>query len=369
MSQKSTAAPTSGDKPNHRAENAQKKVKLGDHAIDTMLSASPHYPEHLHEPVRWLAGYVREKCSGQLAVLEANCKRLGLTTGVDKSYFTKVLNGTYFKVDDKGRRSGSIDNFLATVEALKGDALAATRAGRVPFITTTTSQMIFDYCDLKRWPDTVCKFGLIVGATGMQKTASLRRYTELNNHGMTVMLESPHNGSLTGFLRDLAGRYSEAKSYVGSKLVADIYENVNERKTIIVENVQRMYDRRGEWNQPIFNFLQKLQDDRGCTILMSCTVDFLRDFQTGKGKGYFEQFEGRCGGERNFLVLPEYPPRADVRVIAETFGLVDADAALPALEKLVRQRGRIRLLFDALQQGARLAAAEGCELTLDHLNI
>lgn len=358
-------------KPNYRAMNSRKQVKFSDHSIDAMLLEATDYPAEVHEPIRWLAGYCREKCNSKLDVLEAQCRRLGLNTSVSKTYFTKVLNGSYWAIDPKtGKRLGSIDNFLQTIEALKGDDLAATRAGRVPFIMTPTAQMIFDYIDMKRLPDTVCKFGLIVGATGMQKTATLKHYVMNNNHGATVMIESPHNGSLTVFLRDLAMRYSDAKSYVGSKLIANIYENVNARKTIIVENVQRLYDDRKGWNQPVFNFLQKLQDDTGCTIILTCTVDFMRTFRAGRDKGYFEQFEGRCGGARNFLILDEYPARSDVRMIAETFGLQDIDAALPSLEKHCRNEGgRIRLLFDALQQGARLANAEESPLTLEHLEL
>ncbi|HSV73192.1 MAG TPA: hypothetical protein VLH79_05480, partial [Chthonomonadales bacterium] len=108
-----------------------------------------------------------------------------------------------------------------------------------------------------------------------------------------------------------------------------------------------------------------LQDDTNCTVILICVPEFELTLSRGLDKGYFEQFEGRVGGRSEFLVLPEFPPREDVEAIAEAFHLRDAERHLAELEKIARARGRVRILFNALQKATRIA--DGKPLTMRHV--
>ncbi len=81
-------------------------------------------------------------------------------------------------------------------------------------------------------------------------------------------------------------------------------------------------------------------------------------------QGYFEQFEGRAGGRRNFLVLPEYPPEEDVLAFAQAFKLQHADKHLPYLVKIAQEPGRVRSLLEDLQAAKVAAEGEGKALTI-----
>ncbi|MGZ0657066.1 AAA family ATPase [Coraliomargarita sp. W4R72] len=341
-----------------------RKVLLNDDQIEPKLI---EYPEEIHDSIRWLAAFTRDVCNRDIRTLEAHCKKLGLNRSSSTTYFTKVLNFTYpFSTGG----AAALDNFIQTIDILKGDRAAAVQSGRVPFIETTTYQRIRDYIDTRRMPDSVCKFGLIVGATGTQKTASTKHYQSVNNHGKVVHIESPERPSINELVTDLASRYGAARSLNKSRKMLRIRESVNENRTIICENIQRLYVEGKGWQQPVFNYFQKLQDDTGCTVIFTCTTDFLTTFsEEVESKGYFEQFEGRCGGSDEFLVLDDYPPATDVKQIAKAFGFQDIDSELKQLSSLAHRRGRVRVLFKKLQDGARLANSLGEPLNINHLAI
>ncbi|MHB8520704.1 MAG: AAA family ATPase [Limisphaerales bacterium] len=340
--------------------NAPLTIRLESSWLDAVAAT---YPEEIREDFIWLGSYLRDRCSRNVDVLEAQLKKLGIETTAGT--LSRIVRGKMF--DEDNTPIMRVKTFHRLVEVLRRDERLSLMAGKVGFIDTPTSTLIHDYIDIRRAPETVCKFGLIVGATGSQKTASCKEYILRNNHGTCVHLESPDTPSLRKFHTDLAERFGISIWATSENKRLKILENVNDRKTIIIDNIQRLYKPRQGWNQPVFNFLQKLQDDTGCTIILLAVPEFEMSLRAGMDKGYFEQFEGRCGGADEFLVLPEWPTREDVLAIAEAFKLQDAEQHADELEKLGHARGRIRILFNALQKAKRLAESTKRPLTIKHV--
>ena len=77
------------------------------------------------------------------------------------------------------------------IEKLRAGVQLASRVGKMPFIETGTYRRIRDKFDAVRVPGAVCKFAVIIGPTGGQKTESAKYYCDLNNHGKCVHLEAP----------------------------------------------------------------------------------------------------------------------------------------------------------------------------------
>lgn len=342
------------------------QLRLDDASIEV---TSSRMPATVQPHVIWLASYVREKCNRKLEVLEDRVAKLGFKT--TSSTFYKIFVGKYFIVETKGKNAGkflgNVDNFVQIVDALRRDDRISTMAGRVPFIETDTWREISSYIDTKRAPDQVCKFGMIVGYTGSQKSACFKEYRLRNNHGVTVHLEAPYRGTMTQFITDLGECYGCSIWSSQQIKLTKIKESVNVRKCIIVDNVQRLYSSKTGGDQAVFNYLQKLQDDTGCTVILSFTPEFLRTLEESLSKGYFEQFIGRAGGKSEILVLPDHMPRSDVRQVAEAFGLANVGANIVELERISREPGRVRILFNALQKAKRLADSQGEALTIDHV--
>lgn len=338
--------------------NQDQSLQLEVSKVEALTS---HYPTDIREHARWLAGFLRERCSRNVTALCALVRKRGWDT--HETTFSKILRGKLF--DEAGQPCIKLKTFTQIIAALRQEDQLAQLAGRVPFIETSTWDDVRNYIDFKRAPDTVCKFGLIIGATGTQKSACCKQYVLLNNHGICAHIESPETPTMGKFITKLGRAYGVSEFHNLEKKRERIIESVNDRSTIIVDNIQRMYkDRRG-WDQPIFNYLQQLQDDTNCTVILVCVPEFELTLSRGIDKGYFEQFEGRVGGQSEFLVIPDTIPSEDVLAIAEAFRLVDAEKYLGELEAISRRRGKIRILFNALQKAARVSG-EG-KLTMKHV--
>ena len=334
----------------------------------TLEQRALHLPEAMREPFIWLGSYCREECSRDVDILHKQFAELGINH--DKTTWSKILRGMW-QQDAHGNPTPAPclaeEKFLKAVNALRSDARIKELGGRIPFVMTPTAQRGFAAIDMVRSPDRVNKFLIIIGETGSQKTAMTTEYQRRNNHGAVVRVEAPETPSMTQFMTDLAKCYgfNAQDGYLRKKNY--VLGAVNSKKTIIVENIQRLYDSRNGDKQPIFSFLQKLQEDTGCTIVLTLTPTFERTLLAGLQRGFFEQFEGRAGGRKNFLRLPEYPGEDDVLAIAKAFGLQDAAKHVAELVKIARQPGRIRILFGVLQDAKIEAEAAKEKLTISHV--
>jgi len=343
--------------------------------IATVEKRISHYPEELREPVLWLATYVAQECGREIDILAARAKDLNFD--MDKTTWSKVLRGRWNRRVVGGPGGTRFEplttpivkltRLLAAIAALRRDQQLKERAGKVPFVKTSRAEVIWNFIDELRAEDRVNKFGIIVGRTGTEKSASTLEYCRLNNHLTCIHQEAPAKPSYSQFIADLAAKYNGSRQSSWGRMINKIIESVNAKRTIILENVQRLYVEKAEANQPVFNFLQKLQDETRCTIIMTITPVFAETLTRKLANGYFEQFIGRAGGTGEFLRLPDYATEEDVLLIAKSFGLQRADHCLEYLVKISREPGLIRILFGALQKAKIAAESEKAKLTVDHI--
>lgn len=332
----------------------------------TLTKRALHLPESMRLGFAWLGAYLREDCMRDIDILASRMKDAGVNH--DKTTWSRVLRGRWDR-DGFGNPTPPIiseEKFLRAVDLLRKHEERRQMAGRVPFVPTSTAKTVLNLIELKRAPEMVCKFGVVVGETGSGKTATFIEYRRQYPTSVAV-IEAPAMPTMTMFLSDLAASYGCSRVLSYSRKISAITLAVDRSKVIIVDNVQRLFQPKMEGNQPIFNFLQKLQEDSGCTIILSFTPTFERTFTEGTSRGYFEQFEGRAGGRRNFLRLPPYPPESDVVQIAEAFGIRDAAEHVEYLVRISREPGRIRRLFDDLQAARRKAEREKKALCIEHV--
>lgn len=340
-------------------------VRWTDRELDVIAQ---QYPEEMREPFMWLGWYGREECGRDLDVLVARARELGIPH--DKTTWSRILRGRWNR-DAEGQEMPSpiisLAKFLKAVATLRDDHRVREMAGRVPFIMTPTAQQIWSFVDVRRAAERINRFGVVVGFTGSQKTATFKEYCRRHNHGLCVWMEAPENGSQAEFLSWLGTKYGGDHRESMQRAKVRVFSTVKNRHTIIVDNAQAMYRPERDFNQPVFSLLRRLQDEKQCTIILSITPEFHQKLQTQMLMGYFEQFEGRAGGRRNFLVLPAYPPAEDVLAVAKAFGLREAERHLEELVKIAHEPGRIRILFEDLQEAKRLAEAQGKALTIGHV--
>ncbi|MDR3405150.1 MAG: ATP-binding protein [Chthoniobacter sp.] len=355
--------------PSATTLRTQNDMRLDDATVAEKIA---NYPPEIIEPVRWLAGYIRERCAGRLDLLVDHVKELGFS-GKSKNYFYLVLTGRYFKPD------GSVANLAQIIDKLRAGVVLSQRAGKMPFIPTGTYRSIADLLDTRRAPGAVCKWAVIIGPTGAQKTESAKHYCELENakrFNSCIHTEAPEGVTLGSLLADLARRFGNSAWANANIQKGHIRASVNDRTLLLVDNAQRMYVPKASGQQPIFSFLQKLQDDSNCAVALMFAKDRANFLTRGEDNEFFEQIEGRAGGQKQFLTLDDFTPREDLIEIATAYELegdltANHSPEIAYLEKLSMERGRVRILFDALyrarMEADRLSKAENRKvaLTLD----
>lgn len=315
-------------------------------------------PENLREDYIYLKSFARDQCAKDLDLLAQRMLQLGLDT--DRTTWAKILRGR-MTIDTHGRDRPhpvmSFEKFSEVVTALRNNVRVESLQGRVGWIETSQTKRQFDYYRLKWNRSTVNKFGIISGPTGSGKSAAGNEFQRQNNHGLCVKVEAPEGGGLMELVTQIGIRYGiGAKRNYGSKKTA-IFSTVTARNMIIIDNAQELWVAGGGADQPKFSFLRRLQDETGCTIILLITPMFERTVRDQMLQGYFEQFIGRTGGIKNWLRLADYPPEEDCLAIANAMGLKDAASHAKKLTAIAREPGRIRQLFEDLQQGKRLATA------------
>jgi hypothetical protein len=343
------------------AQTAQKSSFLNKSQADLERSIA-HYPETAREATIWAQGFCREECKGNIQLFRSISEKLGFK--YSQSYFYNILYGHYFKTkkstDGKTRIDGNVGAWLEIVEALRKHDQTNTAAGKLGFIETPTYRCIYNFITERRARGAACKWGGITGPTGAQKSECAKYYKLLHNHGRTVYLEAPARKSLGAFQRKLATQYGAPIRSTTNAQEAEIRDNVNEEKCIIVDNAQRLYIPGRGNAQPIFDYLLELQDDTGCCVILFFTEDFVNgDLSGGRAKNYFEQFIGRLGGFDDILRLPKFTPIADLKVIARAYGLEPGTGAMEYLTKWSRLDGRVRLVFHRLNRAKQFAQLDG----------
>ena len=342
------------------AQNVSRSLARSKLDLATLERNVDHYPEAIRTPVRWLQSFWLGHCRGNGSTLRV----IGEKLGFDKSdeYYNNVLKGYYFRSptttwQESGKAWGE---FLEFFEAVKRYALQAERAGKQPFIATPTYRCCEAFIGAARALNAVCKVAGMTGPTGSQKTACLAHYAQLNNHGQVVLIQAPKTARIAVLQHKIADRYHIVQARLNriADREAAIRANLNETRTLIIDNAQRLYiDGKGS-DQPCFDWLLEMQEDTGCTLVLSFTTDFTDVLTAGRAKGYFEQFVGRMGGMGNLLRFPDYTPAADLRVIARHFGLDAGKGAMEYLHRWSREAGRIRIVFHRLQLAQAFAKAE-----------
>ena len=335
------------------------------------------FPKELAESFRWLKVFVRDECKRDVDVLVSRAKDQGVT--IDKTNWVRVLKGRW-KHDADGNELPnpyvSATNLLQAITAVQKQVRVELLQGGMPFVETSTFHTIRRCVEKAMKKDRVNRFRVIVGPTGTQKTASYKELVNRNPH--IKWLESADNGSLKEFIIRLAVKCGASRNISYGPARAKIFESLQphngQPKCVIVDNMQDMVKSdkklvamgKNIETQPAYQFLRSLQDETGCAIVWSITPEN-EDQMFNAQSIYLEQFEGRAGGRGNFLRLSNYPPKADVVLIAKTLGLKDAEKHGDALLQVAKSRGRIRFYFEILQEAKDEAAFDEKEFTMEYV--
>lgn len=326
-----------------------------------------HYPEKIRLEVNYLQGFYLDHCRNNLESLRAICAKIGFD--MSREYFGNLIGGHYFTSKTNSWQDGgrAWSQFLEMLAALRRHAAVMSRQGKMLFVQTPTYYGIANFITALRSPSAVCRIGGIIAPTGGQTSESFKFYKDLNNHGTCIHVEAPASGRLTQLRAKILDAYHVSGQKIERRGELELRAQVNELRTIIIDNAQVLYVKAHGTQQPCFNWIRELYDDKRPTIILKFTEEFLQDMTGELAKGYFEQFIGRMGGLTNLLRLPQHAPTEDLECIAEAYKLAPS-AVETYLFPWSRMPGRIRIVFNRLQLAQEFSRMEKSnKITLDHL--
>lgn len=334
--------------------------------IDEIKNAIQKYPPLAQEQVLTLARFMNTHCDGSEARLAA---QFDSAYGYSQNFFYKLFSGRWYN-EKLGKFQVSEDKLARLAQDAQKIAEGGSINGAIPHVDTETVCEMRDAIDAIRPESNVCKWLMVCGTTGAQKSYAAKYYAL--THPDVFYLESPTVPSICELSMIIGEVIPNCRSdYSGARLRREIIKNVKSKNCFIFDNAQRMYDPHKKLNQPLFGFLQALQDTTKCSIVLifvdeATGESSLRRVAFGKDKGYFEQLVGRAGGEDSILFLPTVPSDSDLSAFAKAAGFKSSEtrkSMLPILRRLARQNGRLRVVLNALQAAARLAISKKREIT------
>ncbi len=360
---------------------AKSRETNGKHVIywdDAHIEAEMQlFPPALQPLFQWLKIFVRDECKRDADVLVERARAMKVT--IDKTNWVRILKGRW-KLDADGNELASpyvsAINLQNAIIAIRDQVRVELLQGGMPFVEISLFATIRRAIEKRMRKDRVNRWQLIVGPTGTSKTAS---YKELAMRNPLIKhVEAADNGSLKEFIVKLAVKCGASRniSYGPAKL--KIFESLEphngQPKCVIVDNMQDMVKSdkkliamgKAVDQQPAYNFMRALSEETNCAVIWSITPEDEETMFRSESI-YLEQFEGRFGGRDSFLRLPNYIPKRDLVLIAETLGWKDAAKHGDRLNEIGRQRGRIRRFFELLQEAKDIADDAGEPLSMEHL--
>lgn len=316
---------------------------------DTIHTATAELPDEEREALRWFGAYCRRK-------------------NFDKDQVAALLRkpaGGYYSWDSiyqalTGRRSGegvSLAPMIAAIASFRRIAEEREEQIESGFIQTRLYDLIEGRCQralLRR------KIGFIFGDGQIGKSECLQEYARRHNHGQTIYVEMPTQGTLTALLSVLGDTLNVGRMNNAAR-AQRIIECFDDRMMLIGDEWHRSLSRTtGANGLAVQSFIRELYNKRRPGIMLSMTNEGRDAIVHGEHRKTLEQLWRR---RIQPLQLPSAPFVDDLDRFAISYGLEPApDKSLTIKATTLDDTGReiTREYTDNPRKlQAQVSAAEG----------
>ena len=274
-------------------------------------------------------------------------------TGYDKTTMFRVLKGTYEGSWDKICRA--ISSFRKLYEKrgkVQANVFADNRLYR-------QMEWILDY--------TLASNGctMILGESGVGKTACAKEWQRRNNHGRTVLVEGLPIGGAHSLLRSIARAVGVNCSVSSSQMLDSVIRAFNPNRVLIVDEIQHYLPTAGK--HPIaLEMIRRIRDISGCSLAYLGTVRVRQQLKESGNAYMYEQITGRTSKP---FILTDTLTEDDVLPIVRQYVAKPSDKLKEVLVAWANDRdlGRLRYVVEALRFGSRLASDQKQELNEKHI--
>jgi hypothetical protein len=277
---------------------------------DTIHTATEELPDAERDALRWFGAYCRRK-------------------NLDKDQVAALLRkpaGGYYSWDSiyqalTGRRSesgASLEPMVAAIAAFRRVAEEREEQVESGFIETRLYGIIAERCKralLRR------KIGFLFGDGQIGKSECLQEYARRNNHGQTIYVEMPTQGTLTALLSVLGEALHVGRMNNASR-AQRIIECFDDRMMLIGDEWHRSLSRTtGANGLAVQSFIRELYNKRRPGIMLAMTNEGRDAILHGEHRKALEQLWRR---RIQPLQLPKAPFVDDLDRFAVSYGLEPA---------------------------------------------
>lgn len=308
---------------------------------DVVYAATANLPEAEKGAIRWFHKYAKDN---DLTNGEA-----GLLIKYSDSAISTLFRGKY-TADIKeivGKIVAFRDSELKKVEL--AEARAAVK--KVPFVKTALTKKIWDLCRATR---IFQRISYIFSDSQIGKSENLLQYQMAHNHGNTIYISVPTQGTLIHFIEKLAEVLSIPMTRNASYLRRRIINSFDHTMLLIVDEVHRCIPKStSAMSLQTIEFIREIHDEKKCGVVMCGTNAFMDEIQKGKHMKMLKQARRR---RLAFLPLPINPTEADLNTFAAAYGLKPATGEALKLQNRIVDDEALGFWLTILRMGADLAA-------------
>lgn len=208
------------------------------------------------------------------------------------------------------------------------------------------------------------KLGFIYGESQIGKTTCLLEHERRNNHGQTTYVEMPPASGVVLMTKHIARALHVNSTTNFDGLLGDVVGALDESKLLIIDEIHRVFTTYQKTSvMKCLDVLRYIHDKTKCGLVLCGTNVFRDNLKQGEFFQYLKQLRRRGLYE---IQLPTTPPREDIDLVAEHFGLEPATGEASEIIGHIAKTDGFGKVLIRLTDASELAMNKKQTMTWDH---
>jgi DNA transposition AAA+ family ATPase len=305
------------------------------------LDATRHLPQDQQDEIIWFHQHMIDSRIG--------CAAAGQLINYDASVVSRVLRGSY--AGDYAKVCQAIRSY----KAIHGERLEIQNHN---FAETRTTKLIWQGLSYALSNNSIT---IIQGESRMGKTCAALAWRDANNHGRTVYVEAPVNGSLSALTIAIAGCLGIGRRNNDELSREAIYRAFNQNRMLIIDEAARLVPGSANTMPRALEFARSIHDRTGCGLALISTSRF--GMALDKSQYQWEQLVGRVGMPIRLFRKAE---REDVLPILIQYIPEPTEPVVEMALDIANKPGRLGILVETLKIASKIAAKRKVKLSEEH---
>jgi DNA transposition AAA+ family ATPase len=321
----------------------------------TVTPATEHLPDEQKGLVRWLHWYAREKNWAWDDLVKA--------VGYSSTTWSRIFRDAYRFAKGEAR-SGErmpIEEHCKAIARFKKLVQEREAVRETGFIETSVWERVEWLC---RRAFVRKKIGFIWGESQIGKSTCAIEFARRNNHGQTTYCEMPPSAGVQLMLRTVAEALAVPSRTSFDALLKDVIQALDDSKLLVIDEIQRVFTTYQKGSvMRCLDTLRYIHDQTRCGLVLVGTQVMKEQLTRGEFAQYLKQLKRR--GRTLMLQLPTEPPRADLDLMSDAFGLGAATGEAEATLVQVAKSDGFGAVKMLLQDASERAAKKRRDVTWD----